>query len=356
MMFLVRIIDVAVGMWLFVFRGERRPGAAGPLALGTVGIVVLVAGLAAAIGIPKVWYLARTSPYTAELANAAGLSGGDPVYVAGVPAGRVEGIDLAGDHVRVDFRLDDAQPLGNRTTATVRLKTVLGKRYLEVVPAGIVDENGSDAAAPNVIPLARTTVPYSLDDVSRDATDAAARIDSKSLEAMMATLSDVMPDDPEQLGKALAGISGASVAVSQNAEQIDQLLAMSRSLSDLAVRQSDSLTTTVANAQTIVRTLAVRKEVLTRLVENLRSVLATLATTYAEHEEEFGQMTTNLVEVTETLQRNADHVDQILNRLPRALRAATDATGNGSWTDVTAPAAVVPDNMLCMLGVMQGCR
>ncbi|WP_107986290.1 MCE family protein [Rhodococcus sp. OK519] len=351
-MFLVKVIDVLVGSWLFVFRGERRPGSGTPLALGTIGIVLLVAGLAAAIGVPKLWYLSRTSPYSAELANASGLSDGDPVYVAGVPAGRVEGVDLAGDRVRVDFRLDNGQPLGDRTTATVRLETVLGKRYLEVVPAGVT----VDEPAANVIPLARTTVPYSLDDVSRDATDAATQIDAESLEAMMTTMSEVMPDDPEQVSRALAGVSGASAVVSQNAEQIDQLLAMSRSLSDLAARQSDSLTLTVANAQTIVRTLAVRREVLTKLVENLRSVLSTLATTYTEHEEEFGQMTTNLVQVTDTLQRNADHVGQMLERLPRALRAATDATGNGSWTDVTAPAAVVPDNLLCALGVMQDCR
>lgn len=355
MMFVVRVIDVVVGAWLFLIRGERRPGSGTPLALGTIGIVLLVAGLVAALGIPKLWYLSRTSPYVAELANASGLSDGDPVYVAGVPAGRVETIELAADHVRVDFRLDDGQPLGNRTTATVRLETVLGKRYLEVVPAGVVTEGNIDAAA-SVIPLARTTVPYSLDDVSQDATDAATQIDAASLEAMMTTLSEVMPDDPEQLGRALAGISGASAVVSRNAEQIDQLLVMSRSLSDIAVRQSDSLTTTVANAQTIVRTLAVRREVLTKLVENLRSVLSTLATTYTEHEEEFGQMTANLVEVTDTLQRNADHIGQILDKLPRALRAATDATGNGAWTDVTAPAAVVPDNLLCALGVMQGCR
>lgn len=356
MMFVVKVIDVVVGAWLFLFRGERRPGSGAPLALGTVGIVLLVAGLAAAIGIPKLWYLSRTSPYSAELANASGLSDGDPVYVAGVPAGRVEGIGIAGNHVRVDFRLDDGQPLGNRTTASVRLETVLGKRYLEVVPAGVVTAENADATAANVIPLARTTVPYSLDDMSRDATDAATEIDTASLEAMMRTLSEVMPDDPEQLGRVLAGVSGASAVVSRNAEQIDQLLEMSRSVSDLAVRQGDSLSTTVANAQTIVRTLAVRREVLTELVENLRSVLSSLASTYTEHEEEFGQMTTNLVDVTDTLQRNADHIGQILDRLPRALRAATDATGNGAWTDVTAPAAVVPDNLLCALGVMQGCR
>ncbi|QCQ93362.1 MCE family protein [Rhodococcus sp. SGAir0479] len=355
-MFLVKIIDAVVGTWLFLVRGERRPGSGSPVLLGAVGIVALVLGLVAAVGIPKLWYVARTSPYAAELANASGLSGGDPVYVAGVPAGRVEGIELAGDHVRVAFRLDDGQPLGSRTTASVRLETVLGKRYLEVIPAGVVDESASDAAAADVIPLSRTTVPYSLDDVGRDATAVAQQLDTKSLEAMMTTLSQIMPDDPEQVARALAGISGATSAVAQNDRQIDQLLTLSRSLSELIVRQQDSLTTTLSNAQIVVRTLAVRKEVVTRLVENLRSVLDTVATTFTEREDEFSQMTADLVAVTDTLERNADDIDLILTRLPPALRAATDATGNGNWTDVTAPAAVVPDNLLCALGVMQECR
>lgn len=348
MMFLVKVIDVLVGVTVFLFKGERRGGGT-PMALGALGIVVLVGGLAGAVGAPKVWYQVRTSSHVAELDNASGLSAGDPVYVAGVPAGRVEDIVLAGDHVRVDFRLDNHQPLGNRTTATVRLETVLGKRYLEVVPAGVDDGD-------TVIPLARTTVPYSLDDVSRDATAAARGVDLDAMKAMLTTLSQVMPEGSEQIGRALTGLSGASAALARNGEQVDQLLGMSRSLSDLVVRQSDSLATTAKNAQTVVAVLAVRRQALTELVDNLGSVLATLSTTMTAHQDEIGPLVENLVAVTGTLKTNAAAIDRIMQRLPPALRAATDSTGNGAWTDVNAPSAIIPDTMLCALGVMQGCR
>ncbi|MGB3171697.1 MAG: virulence factor Mce, partial [Rhodococcus sp. (in: high G+C Gram-positive bacteria)] len=33
----------------------------------------------------------------------------------------------------------------------------------------------------------------------------------------------------------------------------------------------------------------------------------------------------------------------------------TDATGNGNWVDVSAPAGPLPDNLLCAIGVQQGC-
>lgn len=348
MMFLVKLIDVFVGIVLFLFKGERRSSST-PIALGMVGIAVLLIGLLAAVGAPRLWYQWRTEPFVAELANASGLSDGDPVYVAGVPAGRVEAVDLAVDHVEVSFRLDKSQPLGNQTTATVRLKTVLGKRYLEVVPAG-VDEGQT------LIPLSRTTVPYSLDDVSRDATDAAEGMDVESLQAMLTTLEQVLPSDSEELGRALTGLSGASAAFAENGDQIDELLTMSRSLSDLMVRQTDALTTTARNTQTVMEILAVRRQALTDLVDNLTAVLDTLANTMSAKQAEFGPMVANLVAVTGTLKANAANIDQIMQKVPPALRGATDASGNGAWTDVTAPAAVIPDNLLCAIGVMQGCK
>ena len=79
MMFLVKLIDVFVGIMLFLFKGDRRRSGSGTaLALGSLGIFVLVVGLGAALGIPKLWYNVRTSAYTAELANASGLSDTPP--------------------------------------------------------------------------------------------------------------------------------------------------------------------------------------------------------------------------------------------------------------------------------------
>lgn len=348
-MFLVKLIDAVVGGVRFLFTGDRRDNSSAPLTLGVLGIVVLLAGLLGALVIPRIWYQSSTHAYAAEMANASGLAGGDPVYVAGVPAGRVEEVRLGRDRVVVDFRLDKDQPLGNQTTATVRLKTVLGKRYLEVVPGG-VDEGQ------RTIPLARTTTPYSLDEISRDATETAKGLDVDAMRQMMTTLEQVLPEDSEQLGRTLAGISGASAAFARDGEQIDHLLVMSRQLSDLVAGQEDSLVATLGSAQNVAGILAVRKEALTQMVDNLSAILATLAASFTENDEEFSQLVTNLTAVTGTLKDNAASIDGLLARLPSALRSATDATGNGPWTDVTAPSAIIPDNLLCFVGVMQECQ
>ncbi|MFD4182945.1 hypothetical protein [Rhodococcus sp. NPDC058514] len=102
--------------------------------------------------------------------------------------------------------------------------------------------------------------------------------------------------------------------------------------------------------------MCIRDSALTELVDNLSAVIATASTSMTDHQEEFGLMVTNLVSITDTLKRNADNIELLMDRLPPALRSAADATGNGAWTDVNAPAAVIPDNLLCAIGVMQGCR
>ncbi|GEE00901.1 putative Mce family protein [Gordonia spumicola] len=346
-MFLVRLIDVFVGIIEFVFRPEKRGQGSSPATLGGLGIVTLVVLVVLAIGIPQLTYRTSTSPYAAELANAEGLTTNDPVLVAGVPAGRIEAIRLAGDRVRVEFRLDDDQPLGGQTRAGVRLRTVLGKRYLNVIPAG----HGS-VGADNTIPLSRTDTSFTLDDFSAAAVDSSATIDPTVIRSMMSTMKSIVPDS-DDLSAALSGAGGAALAISGTGRQLDQLLTIARTLADVTSRQAQTVSSAFADTQNIVQTLVVRKVVMTRLADNLRLVLGTMAQTFPQVP--MGELTRNVVSVTDTLKRNSANIDQILVNLPPAMRTIVDSTGNGNWADVVSPSAVIPDGLLCVLGVMQGC-
>lgn len=353
MMFLVKLIDLVVSAALFLFRGEERHNPRIPLLLGTIGTIALVTIMVVSIGVPRAWYHHRTQAYSAELANASGLTEGDPVYVAGVPAGRVEAVVLATDHVRIDFRLDRSRPLGNRTTATVRLRTVLGKRFLDVMPAGAADPGPGPAA---VIPLSRTTVPYSLDDVGRQAGAAADGIEHRSLATMMRTLAESMPGDATELHTALAGVGAASAAFADSGDQLDEILRIARAMSEGLARQSETMAATAANTRQIVTAMAARRQALTQIVDNLTAVLSRLAEVYTARHDDFAALTGHLVEVTTTLQANVEQIDQIMHTMPPAIRAVVNATGNGTWADVNSPSLVMPDNLLCALNIQRECR
>jgi len=76
------------------------------------------------------------------------------VRIAGVRVGKVVELGLSGNHVVVGFRVDSGQmTLGTTTSASIRIKTLLGQKYLAVVPAGPGKLSGD-------IPTSRTTSPF----------------------------------------------------------------------------------------------------------------------------------------------------------------------------------------------------
>lgn len=332
-----------------IFSG-RHDRNADPIVLGVVGMIVVAAVMLGALALPQLTYLFRTQGYTAEFANAAGLAPNDPVYVAGVPAGRVEGMEIAGDRILVDFRIDRSQDLGDRTTAEIKLKTILGKRYLSVTPAG------AGELTEDRIPLSRTTVPYSLDELTTDAQSVADGLDIEALESMMQTLTDTMPSDSRQVSDALAGVEATSEMLVRNDARITSLLRSAKSLTSMVTAQSEDVSALVQNATAVVGILAARKEALVQLVEDLRELTETTAGFLTDSSSEIDLLLVNLESVTGTLSANAANIDAILTKLPAGLRAATDASGNGNWVDVHAPAGPIPDNALCAIGVMEGCK
>ena len=74
--------------------------------------------------------------------------------VAGVSVGKVSDVTLEGTHVRVDFDVDSTW-IGDQSTAAIKIKTLLGQKYLAIDPLG--DKSLDPGTA---IPLTRTTAPY----------------------------------------------------------------------------------------------------------------------------------------------------------------------------------------------------
>lgn len=319
--------------------------------LGVGGIVMIVVALVCALAIPQAWYLVRTRSYTAQFENAGGLTESDPVYVAGVPEGRVDSVDIVGTHVQVSFRLDRDHTLGDRTHASIQLRTILGKRYLEIVPDG-----GGSLGTDNTIPLERTSVPYSLDQISAAANTTAAEVDVPGLEEMVRTLRESLPENSSTVRDAITGIGSASALLAENDEQISGLLDASRSLTTSLAAESASLSSLVSNAEFVLSVLADRRTALSQLVNDLRTVTATASTFLDDNSAELDHLIGNLRGVTDTLDRNGQNIDTLMTTLPAALRAVTDATGNGNWVDVSAPAGPIADNLLCTLGIQTGCR
>lgn len=70
----------------------------------------------------------------ADFSSVAGLKPGDPVEIAGVKIGRVEGIGLAEDKARLTLRLTDGIKLQEDVIASVRARGLIGDKFVLVSP------------------------------------------------------------------------------------------------------------------------------------------------------------------------------------------------------------------------------
>ena len=70
----------------------------------------------------------------ADFASVAGLKLGDPIEIAGVRIGKVEGIALADDRARLTLRVSDGVQLQDDVIASVRSRGLIGDKFVLVTP------------------------------------------------------------------------------------------------------------------------------------------------------------------------------------------------------------------------------
>jgi phospholipid/cholesterol/gamma-HCH transport system substrate-binding protein len=88
--------------------------------------------------------------------DAASVRVGDEVRMAGIAVGKVEKLSLEPNQVRVTAVVDDDAFVGDRSQIDVRMLTVVGGYYVNLVSIG------DTPLGANAIPLTRVTMPYSL--------------------------------------------------------------------------------------------------------------------------------------------------------------------------------------------------
>jgi len=105
----------------------------------------IVVGFFVLIGILCLGYLAiklgklevmGSSGYTvyADFSSVAGLKVGDPVEIAGVKVGRVDGLGLADERARLQLRMQDGVKLQEDVIASVRSRGLIGDKFVLISP------------------------------------------------------------------------------------------------------------------------------------------------------------------------------------------------------------------------------
>ena len=142
-----------------------RPDDSNPLRTGIFGIALVACLVLVSFGYTNLPFWPQGKPYEAYFTDAGGISPGNDVNVSGINVGKVTGVALAGDTAKVTFTVDRKIQVGDQSLVSIKTDTVLGEKSLAVTPRG--------AGKSTVIPLGRTTTPYTLNTCLLYTSDAA---------------------------------------------------------------------------------------------------------------------------------------------------------------------------------------
>ncbi|OBB09678.1 mammalian cell entry protein [Mycolicibacterium setense] len=213
--------------------------------IGVLGVAVVAGMVLAALQYDKLpFFTAQKTTHSAYFAESSGLSSGAPVQVSGFQVGAVTGVKLDGARVLITFNVDENTPLGDRTEAAIRAKSLLGAKLLELTPRG-----GGELSGP--IPMERTTPAYQLPDALGDLAQTVKGLDTERLNESLATLAQTFRDTPPELRAAVEGVSRFSRALNERDEQLRGLLADAAEVTDVLSERTDQMVGLIVNANAL---------------------------------------------------------------------------------------------------------
>jgi phospholipid/cholesterol/gamma-HCH transport system substrate-binding protein len=305
---------------------ERRPGP-----IGVIGTVVLL-GLAALVYFwPDLPGISGTT-YEAEFSEAAGLRQDDEVRVAGIKVGEVTAVELDVDRVLVTFRVEDTW-VGDSTTAAIKIKTLLGRKFLALHPTGARDQD------PDVrIGLDRTATPYDVTQAFEGLANTAGAIDTDLLAQSFRTISDTFADSPAHVKSALDGLTALSRTISSRDDQLAELLSNTRQITSTLAGTNEEF-----DGELLLTELSNRREAIHDLLTGTTDLAKQLSGLVADNQKQLSPALEQLDVVTDVLTKYGDKLDRSLELAGPYFRVINNATGSGRWID-SYICGLVPEN------------
>jgi phospholipid/cholesterol/gamma-HCH transport system substrate-binding protein len=307
-----------------------------PVPIALVGIVVLALGFTAALNSEDLPVIGGGTTYSAEFSEASGLQVDNDVRVAGVKVGKVSEIELDGASVKVSFKVKDAW-LGDRTSAAIKIKSLLGQKYVALDPQGEGSLNPGTA-----IPRDRTMAPFDVLDAFRGLSQTVDDIDTKQLAQSFDTISQTFANTPQDVKGALSGLSKLSDTIASRDQQLSNLLANTREVSQTLVDRDAEVQKLLDDGNDLLAELAKREDAITALLNGSRELATQLQGLIDDNDKQLDPVLTQLDQLTSMLQRNQDSLADGLKKFAPFIRVFTNTIGNGRWFDNYICGLVLP--------------
>lgn len=299
-----------------------------PVPIGIVGISVIALLMLAAFRADRLPIIGSGDTYRADFAEIGGLKTGNEVRVAGVPVGKVTGLELQGNKVLVTFKMDKGTDLGTETGADIRVRTLLGAEFLALTPAG-----PGQLPKGATIPMSRTIAPYDVVQAFSDLSTNTDQIDVPALAKALDSLGAIAAESPEEFRGAIAGVSDLSRNLAARDGEINSLLTNLKKVTGVLNSRDTELVTLFKDSDILFEAISARRQSIHRLLVSTQSVASELSALVKGTRADLHPALTQLETVTGMLRRNEASLDEALRMYPAFTRLFASTVGSGPWFD-----------------------
>ena len=299
-----------------------------PVMVGAISLTVLALSVTAAVRADDLPVIGGGDTYYASFSEAGGLKANDEVRIAGVRVGKVDSVELDGDEVRVQFKVDSDEEFGNDTGAAIKVKTILGSMFLAVEPAGSGQlEEGT------TIPVERTSSPYNVVDAFEGLARTSGKIDTDQLATSLTTLADLSRNTPDEFRAALDGLSRLSANVAEKNDQINSLLQNLERVSVVLDERDEDIIALMKDSDVLFRALVARRDAVHNLLVSSIRLSRELSALVRDSREDLKPALDHLENVVAVLNKNEDNLDNSLRLMAPFYRVFANTLGTGPWFD-----------------------
>lgn len=302
-----------------------------PLRIGIVGTVVLVALLAVGFNFQAIPGVQTGAAYHAEFRDASGLLEDSTVQMGGVEIGAVRSITLSGNKVDVEFDADVSQlHLGTDTTATIKVETVLGHRYIDLVPGSDREELHPG----DTIPIEQTSSGYDITRSLDEVTDTVSKTDTVDLSGALDQISTVEHQLPPDLQAQLSGLTRLSNTVASRDQELRDLLGHAAAVTGVLGDRDAQVSALLDQGESLFAALNGRSAALHRILVQSRTITDELTALKRDNQDTLTPTLAQLDTLVGTLNTNYDNINAALTGVDRFAKQMSDVIGSGPFFGV----------------------
>ena len=295
-----------------------------PLLIGMIGVGLTLTVALTALNYDKLPFIDQTRDYSAHFAEAGGLVPGTDVQVSGMRVGQVQSIGLDGPRVLVKFNVDKSVPVGDRSEAAIKTRTILGAKYVELSPRGDGDQTGP-------IPIDRTESAYQLPDALADLSLTISGLNTNELSNSLDVLSDTFKDTPPALKVALQGISRFSDTLNRRDEHLRGLLENANKATAVLAERSDQVVSLVTDTNALLASLQQESTALDQIATNISAFARELKGFISENRDTLKPAVDKLNGVLTIVDNRKEQVQKAVKQLNAYLMSLGESASSGPF-------------------------